>query len=172
MNPISKFFLYKRHGLVRYLLKDTHSLILDIGCSTYKIRNDAIGIDIRLHKKPNIVGSVFNIPFPDNYFDSVTMLEVLEHMNKPNQHKALHEIKRVLKPNGLFIMSMPNLSKWFYIPYHMIWAIWEQTVMKEYRHDHIGMFPQSYVESILKYHFQFIKSIRIAWLDRIFIMRK
>ena len=100
------------------------------------------------------------------------MLELLEHMNKHKQHLALHEINRVLKPNGLFIMSMPILSPFMYYPYHIIWYIWERTIQREFYHDHIGMFPQSYIELLLKHHFQFITSIRIAWLDRIFIMRK
>jgi 2-polyprenyl-3-methyl-5-hydroxy-6-metoxy-1,4-benzoquinol methylase len=34
------------------------------------------------------------IPFPNSYFDVVTMLDVLEHV--PNEHDVLNEIARVL----------------------------------------------------------------------------
>ncbi len=45
------------------------------------------------------------IPFQDNYFDYVLSLETLEHA--PNPLIFLKEIQRVLKPNGLLIMSLP-----------------------------------------------------------------
>lgn len=52
------------------------------------------------------VGDVLNIDFPDSYFDAVVSFETIEHVN--NQEKALSEIQRVLKPNGLLIISSPN----------------------------------------------------------------
>ncbi len=42
---------------------------------------------------------------PDNYFDRVLAIHILEHL--PNLPKALDEIKRVLKPNGLFSVVVP-----------------------------------------------------------------
>lgn len=45
-------------------------------------------------------------PFEDEAFDIVTCLEVIEHVENPYQ--ALCEIKRVLKPGGKLIISIPN----------------------------------------------------------------
>ncbi|NTV49883.1 MAG: class I SAM-dependent methyltransferase [Geobacteraceae bacterium] len=47
-----------------------------------------------------------SIPFQDNFFDVVFAFEVFEHFASP-QH-ALEEIRRVLKPGGVFICSFPS----------------------------------------------------------------
>lgn len=46
-----------------------------------------------------------SIPFQDNYFDAVFAFEVFEHFSNP-QH-AVEEIRRVTKPGGAFICSIP-----------------------------------------------------------------
>lgn len=45
------------------------------------------------------------LPFPDRHFDRVLAVQVLEHM--PNLPPALDEIKRVMKPDGRFIVVIP-----------------------------------------------------------------
>lgn len=54
------------------------------------------------------VGSVLRIPFKDNFFDFVIFSEVLEHIPEGTEKKAIKEIKRVLKPNGHFLISTPS----------------------------------------------------------------
>ncbi len=46
------------------------------------------------------------IPFPDNSFDYVFALEIIEHIDSPTI--LLNEVKRVLKKDGKFILSVPN----------------------------------------------------------------
>ncbi len=50
------------------------------------------------------------LPFPDNYFDAVIMEEVIEHLVNPDN--ALEETYRILKPDGIFILTTPNLAWW------------------------------------------------------------
>jgi ubiquinone/menaquinone biosynthesis C-methylase UbiE len=50
--------------------------------------------------------SVENIPFPDTHFDAVVSFETIEHTT--NHEKMLQEIKRVLKPDGVLIISTPD----------------------------------------------------------------
>jgi SAM-dependent methyltransferase len=54
-------------------------------------------------------GSMFEAPFPDHTFDRVTCLSVLEHIfvEGPRKHEpALLEMKRILKPGGLLIVTV------------------------------------------------------------------
>ncbi len=53
-----------------------------------------------------IVGSITEIPAADESFDVVTCFEAVEHIQ--DQTDLLREVKRVLKPHGLFISSTPN----------------------------------------------------------------
>jgi SAM-dependent methyltransferase len=55
------------------------------------------------------------IPFPDGSYDYAFIIEVLEHV--PNPFGTLREIHRVLRPNGVLIVSVPN-------PYHFKEILW------------------------------------------------
>ena len=46
------------------------------------------------------------VPFPDHSFDVVISLETFEHLMNP--FFALREVRRVLRPSGRFICSVPN----------------------------------------------------------------
>ncbi|MFC2040941.1 class I SAM-dependent methyltransferase [Chloroflexota bacterium] len=52
------------------------------------------------------------LPFKDTYFDRVISFAVLEHLYPWQQEKCFHEIHRVLKPDGVFVLEThPN--EWF-----------------------------------------------------------
>jgi len=50
-----------------------------------------------------IEGNAYELPFDDNSLDLVNMVTVLQEI--PDRNKALHEVKRVLKPGGLFAVT-------------------------------------------------------------------
>ena len=52
------------------------------------------------------VGDVERLEFPDASFDAVLCMGVLEYL--PGHDKALAEISRVLRPDGVAVFSMPN----------------------------------------------------------------
>jgi lipopolysaccharide biosynthesis protein/SAM-dependent methyltransferase len=54
------------------------------------------------------VGECEHIPFEDDSFDVVVSFETLEHIGEKQQIQFLKEIKRVLKPQGLLVMSSPE----------------------------------------------------------------
>jgi len=51
-----------------------------------------------------------SIPFKDEFFDVVFALEIIEHLSNPSHF--LEEIYRVLKPQGVIIISTPNIASW------------------------------------------------------------
>lgn len=57
------------------------------------------------------VGFSQKIPFQDNKFDVVIMTEVLEHLTEDVLMTTLLEVKRVLKPKGFFIGTVPANEK-------------------------------------------------------------
>jgi SAM-dependent methyltransferase len=49
-----------------------------------------------------------HLPFGDHTYDFVFASHVLEHI--PDDHKAISEIRRILKPNGMAILPVPIYS--------------------------------------------------------------
>jgi SAM-dependent methyltransferase len=49
-------------------------------------------------------------PFQDGAFDVVLLCETIEHL-PTNPHSVLREASRVLKKNGIFIMTTPNFAR-------------------------------------------------------------
>lgn len=46
--------------------------------------------------------------FEDNYFDAITLFHVFEHLEKPA--RLINIINNLLKPNGILIISFPNIN--------------------------------------------------------------
>jgi len=63
-----------------------------------------------------IPGDALSLPFPDVTFDVVVSFETIEHLE--DFHAFLAEIKRVLRPEGVFICSTPNKAYSLHPPYH------------------------------------------------------
>ena len=96
-------------GSFVYLAKDKYEDLYGIDISKYRlVEARKLGI-----KTCRIDLDVDTIPYPNDYFDTVTCLDVLEHLKDPR--KVLNEIYRVLKENGQLIVSTPNIRYWWYI---------------------------------------------------------
>ena len=50
------------------------------------------------------LGSIDNIPFPDNHFDEVMCSFMIFHMSDETRRKGIAEIQRVLKPGGRLLV--------------------------------------------------------------------
>jgi SAM-dependent methyltransferase len=79
-------------------------------------------------KIPVEIGDLETIGFPPNYFDAITLWHVLEHIANPRA--LLAEIHRILKPDGVLLVAVPNFGslearvskdKWFHldVPRHV-----------------------------------------------------
>jgi len=65
--------------------------------------------------------SVEELPFGDSQFDLVLCSEVLEHVAHPQ--KGLAEIERVLKKDGVAIITMPNLMSYLWLRYYFVYLV-------------------------------------------------
>ena len=106
-----------------------NSSILDIGCLNGNFYNflkekkfnilSFTGIDFstdlinlaneRFPEQTWIVADRLKLPFEDNKFDVITLLEVLEHVEDPRA--SLREACRLCKNGGIIIISVPNELK-------------------------------------------------------------
>jgi SAM-dependent methyltransferase len=48
------------------------------------------------------------LPFDDRSFDSISLLDVLEHLPLADQRVLLAEVRRILRPGGAFIVTVPG----------------------------------------------------------------
>jgi 2-polyprenyl-6-hydroxyphenyl methylase / 3-demethylubiquinone-9 3-methyltransferase len=99
--------------------------VLDVGCGGGFLSNRLAeehfrvhGIDLSLeslevakrHDRTKsvsyIYGNAYALPFADGFFDVVTAMDFLEHVEQPDI--AVAEISRVLKPKGLFFFHTFN----------------------------------------------------------------
>jgi ubiquinone/menaquinone biosynthesis C-methylase UbiE len=100
-------------------------VVLDIACGEgygtallAGLAARAIGVDISReavrHAKARyvagniefLVGSCARIPLPDRSIDLVTSFETIEHHDQ--HEKMMQEIKRVLRPRGVLVISSPD----------------------------------------------------------------
>ncbi len=54
------------------------------------------------------LGTLEENSYPDNFFQAVTLFDVIEHVSNPED--ALCQIHRILMPQGLLVMTTPNES--------------------------------------------------------------
>jgi ubiquinone/menaquinone biosynthesis C-methylase UbiE len=68
------------------------------------------------NSKIDLVSDITKIPAPDASFDAILCSEVLEHVPEPTH--ALTEFARLLKPDGILILTAPFSSNVHFAPYH------------------------------------------------------
>jgi len=139
MPAIQREIIYMRDQFSRYIeiLKvipksPRRLMVLDVGIGYGHLSilvkklfdYEVFGIDIRrpevYHWKKRFDGEGIKfelcnlikdpIPFQDEYFDIVLFCEVLEHLSVRSLQIALKKINRVLKKDGVLILTTPNLA--------------------------------------------------------------
>lgn len=111
-------FYFARKGLhknISQLAGQLNGRLLDIGCGTKPYSQlcaveEYIGLEIdddgdRILDHADVSYSGDVIPFEDKFFDSLISNQVFEHVFNPEQF--LDEANRVLKVDGLFLISVP-----------------------------------------------------------------
>lgn len=114
---------YHRYAMVLDVVKEKD--VLDVACGEgygsscmADVARSVVGVDISdeavqhassSYKKPNLAfrqGSATALDFAEASFDVVVSFETIEHLAE--QAQMLAEIRRVLRPNGVLVISSPN----------------------------------------------------------------
>lgn len=143
-------------------------------CETYGIDISQKQLDAAQKRDINTILCDLNeekeLPFPENYFDIVTCLEVIEHI-LPTDF-LLDEIYRILKPEGYAIISTPRLDSLYVISLLILGfqpdliisiskkknygSLWKS---RQFHHSgHVSLFTKKAFKEILREHsFQIVK---------------
>lgn len=115
--------------------------ILDIGCGTgdflsactkkkwrvfgVEPHNQARAISIEKTKTNDIYTSIEALEalYPNQKFDVITLWHVLEHV--PNLEEYIQALKRLLHPNGILIIAVPNFMSYDAQYYQSYWAAFD-----------------------------------------------
>lgn len=124
-------------------------------------------LDVAEDLKPDIVGSILNIPLGKNSFDAVCAFEVLEHLEFEKFETALSELKKVSKkyvvlslphfgPVCKFFLKIPFLKE---IKFSCKLPFPKRHVFNGQHYWEIGKrgFGQGKVRGIIKKHFRIVK---------------
>lgn len=141
--------------------------LLDVGCGNgvlgYIAKNsykEVYGIDIsenalKIAKRRGVIAKKVNInyekiPFEDKYFDAVVCLDVIEHVFEPRN--LIKEISRIMKFNGILIISSPNIRNWKHLFDLVVLGKFPKTADDSDHWDggHLHYFTYGDVENILK----------------------
>lgn len=121
---LESFFHTNRRRVVRQLVQRYNggAPMLDAGCGTglnlESLPAGSVGVDLnprnlalvsrRLPQHVPMESDIEQLPFADGSFGTIICTEVLEHV--PYLDKALAEFRRVLRPGGTLIGSVPARS--------------------------------------------------------------
>lgn len=173
-NVIQRWWKKKIRNIVSDYIGESTS-ILDVGCGSSPLLStltslQKVGIDTNASKidfmKSKDPDSTYlhytrEIPFHSEYFRTVTCIEVLEHLDKPEE--LLAEISRVTKVGGTVILATPDFSSWRWNAIEVIYGL----VMPEgYHHDHHTKFTESSLFTLTRiYRLALQESTKVGGAD-------
>jgi len=111
---LSRISLYRKK-ISYFNIENQEAIVLNIGSGTTRLATDHINFDYYPYESVDIVGDVYQLPFCDNYADTIINFTLLEHIENPNQ--AIKEMYRVLKPGGFIFTVVPFIQGFHASPY-------------------------------------------------------
>jgi ubiquinone/menaquinone biosynthesis C-methylase UbiE len=128
--PAGQRILDAGAGELQYKPLCSHLHYVSQDFAQYDGTGDQIGLQTGSwdQSRLDIISDITQIPEPDNSFDAVMCVEVLEHLPEPVA--ALRELSRLLRPGGLLIVTAPFNSLTHFAPYFF------QTGFSRYFYEH------------------------------------
>ena len=133
---------------VEFIKQHIFGKVLDLGCEDGTLHEliygeNIYGLDIRVKKHREKVqqGDAQNIPFKDDSFDSIIAGELIEHL--PDPDKFLRECRRILRSNGIVIISTPNKKSWV-----------NRILKSSFHHGHVSLFDLSGIKRTVSKYFE------------------
>lgn len=139
--------------------------VLDVGCVEHSaeqekldtwlhknLLNNAariVGLDYQAEAVEELKGRGYDVVAGDamtadlgERFDVVTAGEIIEHVENPGM--LLRNLKRHMKPDGLLVLSTPNV----FFPLYMVESIWMSPVAR-WNHEHVSWYCYFTLENML-----------------------
>ncbi len=91
------------------------------------------------------INSITDIPYPDEFFDQVFCLAVIDHLDPEGRNKAMTEVTRVLKKGGRLYIDVPNRYA-----YHWRFVFYIMRILKLYPKGDIHFFTPFEINKILR----------------------
>jgi predicted SAM-dependent methyltransferase len=86
-------------------------ILIHLGCGEID-SPEFINVDVRFSPHVHYVCDVIDLSiFPDNHANLVYACHVLEHIHRDKLRKTLWEWKRILKPDGILRLSVPDFDR-------------------------------------------------------------
>lgn len=97
----------KRNGIIK---EYAFGKILELGCGEYPLFENSVRGDVVKIRGCKQIDCNKDMPFESRSFDTITALELMQYLYDPENF--LKECHRILKENGLLIVSVPNVFFW------------------------------------------------------------
>lgn len=109
----TNFTIFVKKILTNYF---KNKIVLDVGSGDINGNNRFLfencqynGNDVISAPNVTIVSKTKDLPFNDEYFDTIISTECFEH--DPEYTQSLHKIYKMLKPNGLFAFTCASTNR-------------------------------------------------------------
>ncbi|MEI6970052.1 MAG: class I SAM-dependent methyltransferase [bacterium] len=79
------------------------------------------------------LASAYALPLEDNSVDAIILSMAIEHFREPS--RAVADLRRVLRPGGIIIVTTPNESSWLWILIKHTWFRFFEGACKPYKKD-------------------------------------